>query len=73
MRGCSGGAYVVLSRGGIRRIRRDTVNERAVRILLECILVGFCDFLGTKDMFALNFVMLIVLFISKDFGLKRVV
>ena len=30
MRGC---------RGGMRRIRRDTVNERAVRILLECILV----------------------------------
>ena len=30
MRGC---------RGGVRRIRRDTVNERAVRILLECILV----------------------------------
>ena len=25
--------------GGVRRIRRDTVNERAVRILLECILV----------------------------------
>ena len=24
---------------GVRRIRRDTVNERAVRILLECILV----------------------------------
>ena len=23
--------------GGVRRIRRDTVNERAVRILLECI------------------------------------
>ena len=25
--------------GGMHRIRRDTVNERAVRILLECILV----------------------------------
>ena len=25
--------------GGLRGIRRDTVNERAVRILLECILV----------------------------------
>ena len=25
--------------GGLRRIRQDTVNERAVRILLECILV----------------------------------
>ena len=33
-----GGACVV-ARGGVRRIRRDTVNERAVRILLECILV----------------------------------
>ena len=27
-------------RGGMRRIRQDTVNERAVRILLECILVS---------------------------------
>ena len=34
-----GGACVVFARGGVRRIRRDTVNERAVRILLECILV----------------------------------
>ena len=42
-----GGACMVLSRGcawffrgrGVHRIRRDTVNERAVRILLECILV----------------------------------
>ena len=25
--------------GGVCEIRRDTVNERAVRILLECILV----------------------------------
>ena len=25
--------------GGVHRIRRDTVNEQAVRILLECILV----------------------------------
>ena len=54
MRGCWGG-YVVAGghawlagggmhgcpgEGGVRRIRRDTVNERAVRILLECILVG---------------------------------
>ena len=31
------GACVVL--GGMRGIRPDTVNERAVRILLECILV----------------------------------
>ena len=30
--------------GGMHRIRRDTVNERAVHILLECILVRsfFC-------------------------------
>ena len=27
--------------GGMHRIRRDTVNERAVRILLECILVSY--------------------------------
>ena len=32
-----GGACVVL--GGVHRIRRDTVNERTVRILPECILV----------------------------------
>ena len=30
---------MVFPGGGVRRIRRDTVNERAVRILLECILV----------------------------------
>ena len=35
----SGGACMVFSRGGVHRIRRDTVNERAVCILLECILV----------------------------------
>ena len=38
------GAYMVVGsvhggRGGVRGIRRDTVNEQAVRILLECILV----------------------------------
>ena len=38
------GACVVFPRGGMHRIRRDTVNERAVRILLECILVT-CFFL----------------------------
>ena len=27
------------SLGGMHRIRRDMVNEQAVRILLECILV----------------------------------
>ena len=35
----AGGACVVAGGGGVRRIWRDTVNERAVRILLECILV----------------------------------
>ena len=43
MCGCSGGCVVVGEHawlwGGVYRIRRDTVNERAVRILLECILV----------------------------------
>ena len=46
MHGCSrGGAWFFLrggmhgfSWGGVHRIRRDMVNERAVRILLECIL-----------------------------------
>ena len=40
MRGCRGGVHGCRG-GGVRRIRRDTVNERAVRILLECILVFF--------------------------------
>ena len=39
MRGFFQGVCVVFSGGGVRRIRRDTVNERPVRILLECILV----------------------------------
>ena len=53
MHGCCGGACVVFSGGacvvfwgvcmvfwgGMHRIRLDTVNERAVCILLECILV----------------------------------
>ena len=34
--GCRGACVVV---GGMSRIRQDMVNERAVRILLECILV----------------------------------
>ena len=34
-----GHAWLLGGGGGVRRIRRDTVNERAVRILLECILV----------------------------------
>ena len=33
----AGGRVLLL--GGVHGIRRDTVNERAVRILLECILV----------------------------------
>ena len=36
MRGWQGGGWLL---GGVRRIRRYTVNERAVCILLECILV----------------------------------
>ena len=42
MHGCRGACVVVGGLCGCRgacRIRRDTVNERAVRILLECILV----------------------------------
>ena len=33
------GGHVWFFPGDVHRIRRDTVNERAVRILLECILV----------------------------------
>ena len=36
MRGCRGACVVA---GGMHRAQRDTVNEQAVRILLECILV----------------------------------
>ena len=36
-----GGMHGFFLGGGMRRIRRDTVNERAVRILLECILVSY--------------------------------
>ena len=51
-----GGACVVVG-GGVHRIRPDTVNERLVRILLECILVIFDlaslaklgDWLGNSD------------------------
>ena len=43
MHGCRGCAWLPGGMhgcwGGVHRIRRDTVNERAVRILLECILV----------------------------------
>ena len=34
-----GGVHGFSRGGGVHNIRRDTVNERAVRILLECILV----------------------------------
>ena len=36
-----GGGMHCFYRGCVRSIGRDTVNERAVRILLECILVNF--------------------------------
>ena len=43
LHGCRGACVVVGGhawlQGGVHRIRRDMVNERAVRILLECILV----------------------------------
>ena len=39
MHGCPGEGACVVAGGDVRRIRRDTVNERAVRIILECILV----------------------------------
>ena len=37
--GMHGGGGHALWQGDMRGIQRDTVNERAVRILLECILV----------------------------------
>ena len=46
--GCWGGC-VVAGEGGVHRIRRDTVNERAVRILLECILVNGMSTLAWKS------------------------
>ena len=39
--GCGGHAWWL--GGGLCGIRRDTINERAVRILLECILVRLCN------------------------------
>ena len=36
---CMVGGHAWSPGGGVRRLRRDTVNGRAVRILLECILV----------------------------------
>ena len=44
--------------GGVHGIRQDTVNERAVGILLECILVYLCNFLEEN---------------SKTIGYKKVV
>ena len=38
MHSCRGGAWL---RVGMRRLRQDTVNEQAVHILLECILVYY--------------------------------
>ena len=38
-----GGAWLWVGGGGMHRIRRDTVNEWAVRILLECILVCYIN------------------------------
>ena len=43
--GGGGGGHVWLV-GGMHRIRRDTVNERTVRILVECILVRIIFRLG---------------------------
>ena len=40
MCGCGGHVWLW---GGMHRIPRDAVNERAVCILLECILVCNCD------------------------------
>ena len=34
------GRGACMVKGGVRGIRRDTINKRAVRILLECILVN---------------------------------
>ena len=42
MHGCRGHVWWLGGGGGIGGIRRDTVNEREVRILLECILVINC-------------------------------
>ena len=38
---CVAGGHVLQEGGHVWQILRDTVNERAVRILLECILVVF--------------------------------
>ena len=40
------GGHAWLLGGCMHRIRRDTVNERAVRILLECILISVICFLN---------------------------
>ena len=58
------------SRGGVHRIRRDTVNERAVRILLECILVLYLftymliSFTAVSKLAALNISAVNSIFIS---------
>ena len=49
MHGCSRGACMVAPGGGAWFFRWDTVNERPVRILLECILVSECELYGNKS------------------------
>ena len=46
----AGGACMAV--GGMHRIRRATVNERAVRILLECILVLNCKRKNVSECYA---------------------
>ena len=50
--GCRGVCVVV---GGMSGIWRDTVNERALGILLECILVCFCENL-VKNLWTLIYI-----------------
>ena len=57
MRGCSGGACMVAPRGHAWNTMRygDTIDERAVRILLECILVSEMKFHHYEEMTSHNF------------------
>ena len=50
-----GGACLAVRGWGLRRIRRDTVNERAVRILLECILVFIMCYFISLFQFAVDY------------------
>ena len=67
MRGCEGmcgcggwgmcmvvGGACIVAGGGVRGIRRNMVNERAVRILLECILVDFKKVASNTLMFVVQ-------------------